>query len=112
MVRSVRWAVLAAAITTAIACSGSGETKTGGDSQTGAATRRERQDAENRLRIRFRIAVETLKSETALKLARNAYEVRGGTCVKTETTGDLDPSFSQFQSAPDLEGGSSKAPAR
>jgi ribose transport system substrate-binding protein len=37
MVRSVRWATLAAALTTAIACSGGGDTKSGGDTQTAAA---------------------------------------------------------------------------
>jgi hypothetical protein len=47
-----------------------------------------------------------------LKLARHAYEVCGGACVKTEATGDLDTSFSHFQSAPPLAGGSSNAPAR
>src|SRR6185295_160334 len=80
--------------------------------QLRAATRSERQDTENRLRICFGVAVETLKTEIALKLARHAYEVRGGACVKTEATRNLDSSFSHFQSAPDLDGGSSKAPAR
>src|SRR5919205_2217170 len=79
------------------------------NSQLRTTTRSERQNAEDRLRVGFGVSIETLQRETALKLHRHAYEVRGGACVKTETTGDFYSSFSHCQSAPALDGGSSKA---
>src|SRR6185437_2650614 len=82
------------------------------DLQIGTTTRSECQDTENRFRIRFGVAIQRLQSETALKLARDADEVRGGARMKTEATGDLDSSFRHVQSAPDFDGGSSKAQAR
>src|ERR1051325_4176696 len=51
------------------------------DAEVGAATRGQGQDAENRLRVGFRAAVETLQRETAFELARHAYEVGGGACM-------------------------------
>src|SRR5262249_33255598 len=84
----------------------------GNNAQISAATGSKRQNAENRLRVSFRTAVETFQLETAFELTRHAYEVGSGACVKTETTGGLDSTFGHNQSAPLLGGVASKAPAR
>src|SRR5262249_12225492 len=55
----------------------------GNDTQLGAAAGSQSQDAENRLRIRYGTTVETFQRETTFELARHAYEVGSGACVKT-----------------------------